>query len=696
MSNTDTHSPTASASKTDQSLTDLSKDLASISLTKTHPSSSTSLAPAPPPAVNAWKVQTPASVAEISDESVLALASTPLESNEQPSSELSQNVKPKRSAGKNKWVKLPQDFIEPSASLSSAPVSGASPGAPSSANSAANVNGITSQPDSSKPEKRNSGQKKTNRNRQNHNNTVPSNGYKNNQSLNMQYYRSDDAKSSSANKQSSSSIDAKHHRSGNNGNNFKFNRTAGLNSDHSSSDLNDSPSNGNTSGASSSNWHRDYQNNDKARHKSFPSNSYSQEFQGGNRRQRASAPFIAGPSMPGSSPHMPPPMFLQPGSMGFMPPPYTAVPFRAPNGLMYPMPMPMMPPNMPSSALEIGQTAPRNPDASSASPNNQASQTSVPSEDLPARAEPQIADQMPSGYPQVPGSFPMVVPPEFMYMPQMVPPMPQGLMPPAPLIPIIGQLRYYFSVDNLIKDIYLRGNMNSHGLIPLSVILAFQRIKKFTGNDMAMLKDAVKYVPEIELFGDHIRLRFDWEKWIMPMESRTDAGKDDSVVAKPSIARNITPETIYIIDQTTGGDKESTEQFYEPSVPNSPVPRLATCDQPVGWTIYDEAPENAEGLSYAQYSKRLADSEVDKGALIRFWRYFLEFNWNEDIFSDFETYLQQNEDIYARESLYRLAIALQAKNGFIPPRIWENALQYASFDRQANRFYGIHKFGFPA
>ncbi|OCK78937.1 hypothetical protein K432DRAFT_279072, partial [Lepidopterella palustris CBS 459.81] len=39
---------------------------------------------------------------------------------------------------------------------------------------------------------------------------------------------------------------------------------------------------------------------------------------------------------------------------------------------------------------------------------------------------------------------------------------------------------YYFSVDNLCKDMFLRKRMDSKGFVLLSVIAEFNRIKQLT------------------------------------------------------------------------------------------------------------------------------------------------------------------------------------------------------------------------
>ncbi len=46
---------------------------------------------------------------------------------------------------------------------------------------------------------------------------------------------------------------------------------------------------------------------------------------------------------------------------------------------------------------------------------------------------------------------------------------------------------YYFSVENLCKDIYLRKHMDSKGFVYLSFIAEFNRIKQLT-TDMELIK----------------------------------------------------------------------------------------------------------------------------------------------------------------------------------------------------------------
>jgi len=85
-------------------------------------------------------------------------------------------------------------------------------------------------------------------------------------------------------------------------------------------------------------------------------------------------------------------------------------------------------------------------------------------------------------------------PPVF-YPPGPYPPniaLPANMTPQASLLSAIGrQVEYYFSQENLVRDIYLRNNMNSSGWIPLTIIANFNRLRMLT-QDPAMIVEALK------------------------------------------------------------------------------------------------------------------------------------------------------------------------------------------------------------
>ncbi|KAI5640397.1 hypothetical protein M9H77_00183 [Catharanthus roseus] len=151
----------------------------------------------------------------------------------------------------------------------------------------------------------------------------------------------------------------------------------------------------------------------------------------------------------------------------------------------------------------------------------------------------------------------------FMYVPTL-PPEPfrgmpliaQGPPPPVffsvidPSLPalIVKQIDYYFSDANLIKDDYLRSNMDDQGWVPISLIASFPRGHSFTskctlkgketlipyidslfiaccyrnGNvqqltaDVQLILDSLRgsVVVEVKEQGDKIRRRNEWQKWV--------------------------------------------------------------------------------------------------------------------------------------------------------------------------------------
>lgn len=100
------------------------------------------------------------------------------------------------------------------------------------------------------------------------------------------------------------------------------------------------------------------------------------------------------------------------------------------------------------------------------------------------------------------------------------PPGPPGIMltgpDPASLrAMLVKQIEYYFSVENLCRDIYLRSNMDEQGFIPVAVIANFNRVRMLAPN-AAFILDALWNSMVVEVQGDRIRKRDDWAKWLLP------------------------------------------------------------------------------------------------------------------------------------------------------------------------------------
>jgi la-related protein 1 len=109
------------------------------------------------------------------------------------------------------------------------------------------------------------------------------------------------------------------------------------------------------------------------------------------------------------------------------------------------------------------------------------------------------------------------------------------------VIPMLKQqLEYYFSVENLCKDLYLRKHMDSQGFVPLHFVAGFQRLRMLSG-DINLIRAICEDSAEIEyVVGDddteRLRRVRGWEKFVLAMEAREELARN------PGPA-NFTPKT---------------------------------------------------------------------------------------------------------------------------------------------------------
>ncbi|KAF2029418.1 hypothetical protein EK21DRAFT_67678 [Setomelanomma holmii] len=96
---------------------------------------------------------------------------------------------------------------------------------------------------------------------------------------------------------------------------------------------------------------------------------------------------------------------------------------------------------------------------------------------------------------------------------------------------ITTQVEYYFSLDNLLKDLYLRRHMDSQGFVALEFIAAFNRIKSLS-TDIELIKlvcqqsAAVQYRTG-EDGQDRLRRREGWEQFVLKMADRDASAQND-------------------------------------------------------------------------------------------------------------------------------------------------------------------------
>ncbi|EFZ03111.1 La domain family [Metarhizium robertsii ARSEF 23] len=97
-----------------------------------------------------------------------------------------------------------------------------------------------------------------------------------------------------------------------------------------------------------------------------------------------------------------------------------------------------------------------------------------------------------------------------------------------------SQIEYYFSIENLCKDMYLRQRMDSQGFVNLHFIAAFKRIRELTP-DVAVVRAACEISSELDfIVGDddieRLRRRNGWQSFILPMEDRDEFARNPGPV----------------------------------------------------------------------------------------------------------------------------------------------------------------------
>lgn len=124
--------------------------------------------------------------------------------------------------------------------------------------------------------------------------------------------------------------------------------------------------------------------------------------------------------------------------------------------------------------------------------------------------------------------------------------------------PVQSQIEYYFSVDNLVKDVFLRKHMDSQGWIFLHVIAQFNRLKQLT-TSYDVLKAACLQSNHVEIKvgedgKERLRKGHDWERWVLPKEDRDSSARTDGPTSlrRPSPVRSQGFDSLAMMPQSPG------------------------------------------------------------------------------------------------------------------------------------------------
>lgn len=93
-----------------------------------------------------------------------------------------------------------------------------------------------------------------------------------------------------------------------------------------------------------------------------------------------------------------------------------------------------------------------------------------------------------------------------------------------------SQIEYYFSIENLCKDLYLRQRMDSQGFVPLMFIAAFKRMRELSP-DTSLIRSVCEESAEIDyVVGEddceRLRRRNGWAAFVLPLEERDELARN--------------------------------------------------------------------------------------------------------------------------------------------------------------------------
>uniref|UniRef100_A0A8C2RG83 HTH La-type RNA-binding domain-containing protein n=1 Tax=Capra hircus TaxID=9925 RepID=A0A8C2RG83_CAPHI len=88
------------------------------------------------------------------------------------------------------------------------------------------------------------------------------------------------------------------------------------------------------------------------------------------------------------------------------------------------------------------------------------------------------------------------------------------------------QIEYYFSVDNLERDFFLRRKMDADGFLPMTLIASFHRVQALT-TDISLIFAALKDSKVVEIVEEKVRRREEPEKWPLPGPPIVDYSQTD-------------------------------------------------------------------------------------------------------------------------------------------------------------------------
>ena len=176
------------------------------------------------------------------------------------------------------------------------------------------------------------------------------------------------------------------------------------------------------------------------------------------------------------------------------------------------------------------------------------------------------------------------------------------------------QVDYYFSLDNLVKDVFLRRKMNDQGFVPLSVIAKFKRMSELAPS-VDFIRAACEQSENLDYVVDQeqnewVRSRYLWNSFLLPHDDR------DEEARKPG------PDLRTVLFRST---QRPYQAAYMHPMMNGTYPAMqqqvmyAQAAYPVNGNevMYQQQQQQHENGVHAEYTSPISGSSVAAGAELK-------------------------------------------------------------------------------
>lgn len=238
-----------------------------------------------------------------------------------------------------------------------------------------------------------------------------------------------------------------------------------------------------------------------------------------------------------------------------------------------------------------------------------------------------------------------------------------------------GQLEYYFSLQNLCRDMFLRAHMNEEGWIGIEVIAAFARVRMLSGGDFNLLVEAASMGGgSFEFVNGQIRCRVDWDKWILSSEAKAGIlGKQidakTAIVGKQTetVAVEVIAEDLSAVNIESPKDPDNDSDLSDFEVESLLVFATKPARKPLGYR--DRAPQPYDRATSSQELSQLISEGLEMSS---------------DPSSPPPT--SPKVGVVSRELFEELQAALLSEMGAVQPTRRESVKFFPSEDKSTNPF----------